>query len=90
MKRYPPGPTGQSDMRRPTDIHEVAGSILGPATYLKLRFGHEIISTAIPSSLPTADSNRAAVSYCRKWAVTDLVFVRGHLEPAQEQCKYVN
>ena len=36
-------------MRRPTGIQEVAGSILGPATYLSQRFGHEIISTVILS-----------------------------------------
>ena len=36
-------------MHRPTDIYEVTGSTLGPATYLSLRFCHELISTVILS-----------------------------------------
>ena len=38
-------------MPRPTGIQKVADSILGPGTYVSLRFkfGHEIISTAILS-----------------------------------------
>ena len=38
-----------SRMRRPTGIQVFADSILGPVTYFSLRFGHEIISTAILS-----------------------------------------
>ena len=38
-----PGP-----VRDQTSIQEFTGSILIPATYLSLRFGHKIISTAIP------------------------------------------
>ena len=36
-------------MRRRTGIHEVLGSIIGPATYFSKRFGHEKMSTAIRS-----------------------------------------
>ena len=35
-------------MRPPTGIQEVMGSILDLATYLLYRFGHEMISVAIP------------------------------------------
>ena len=54
-------------MRRPTGIHEVevAGSILGPSTYLSF-------------SLPTADLSRA-VSYWRKYRHLILVNRLGSL-----------
>ena len=38
-------------MRHRTGIQEVAGSILGSATYLSYRCSHEIISTAFCSLL---------------------------------------